>query len=227
MSYDGGVTDSIGQILVLAAGVALSPFPIVGIVLVLATERARSNAPAYLLGWFTGILAVGAIVLAVSNGADAHGSPTGSAWLKIGLGVLLLSVAARKWRSRPAAGEEEPLPGWMRKVEEFDALRSLALGFALSAVNPKTLVLIAGAAATIAESGESTSDQLVSLVVFALLGSIGVLVPLAMFFLMGDRARLRLDAIRHWMAANNTVIVVVICLLIAAKLIGDGITALG
>lgn len=221
------MTDSIGQILVLAVGVALSPFPIVGIVLVLTSDRARSNGPAYLLGWFAGILAVGAIVLAVSNGADAHGSPTGSAWLKIVLGVLLLSVAARKWRGRPQAGEEEALPGWMRKVEDVDVPRSIALGFALAAINPKTLVLIAGAAATIAESGKATGDQLAALAVFALLGSIGVLVPLAMYFLMGDRARAGLDAIRHWMAANNTVIVVVICLLIAAKLIGDGITALG
>lgn len=221
------MTDSIGQILVLAAGVALSPFPIVGIVLVLGSERARANGPAFLAGWFVGILAVGAIVLAVANGADAEGSPKGSGWLKIALGVALLSLAARKWRGRPQAGAEEPLPEWMRKVDDFNAVRALALGFALSAINPKTLVLIAAAATTIAQSGLSTPDQLVSILVFALLGSIGVLVPLGMYFLLGDRARARLESIKHWMAANNTVILMVIYLLIAAKLIGDGISALG
>lgn len=221
------MTDSIGQILVLAAGVALSPFPIVGIVLVLGSERARSNGPAFLAGWFVGILAVGAIVLAIAGGANASANPSGSGWVKIVLGGLLLSLAARKWRDRPRAGDEEPLPGWMRKVDDFNAVRALALGFALSAINPKTLVLIAAAATTISESGISTAEQLQSLIVFALLGSIGVLVPLGMYFLLGDRARTRLDSIKHWMAANNTVILMVIYLLIAAKLIGDGISALG
>lgn len=41
---------------------------------------------------------------------------------------------------------------------------------------------------------------------------------------MGERSKHLLDELRAWMAHNNAAIMAVICLLIAAKLIGDGIS---
>ncbi|MEV0489894.1 GAP family protein [Streptomyces atratus] len=58
-----------GQILSYGVGVALSPFPIVGVVLMPGTPRARSNGPALLLGRVLGLALVGTIVLLVSGGA--------------------------------------------------------------------------------------------------------------------------------------------------------------
>jgi hypothetical protein len=43
--------EAIGQLLPLAVGVAVSPMPIVAVILMLVTPRARSNGPAFLLGW--------------------------------------------------------------------------------------------------------------------------------------------------------------------------------
>jgi hypothetical protein len=40
------VGQAIGQVLPLAVGVALSPVPIIAVVLMLVTERARVNGPA-------------------------------------------------------------------------------------------------------------------------------------------------------------------------------------
>ena len=57
--------EAIGQILTLGVGVALSPLPIIAVVLMLGTPRARSNGPAFLLGWLAGLALVGAIVLLV------------------------------------------------------------------------------------------------------------------------------------------------------------------
>ena len=42
--------EAIGQSLPLAIGVALSPVPIIAVVLMLTTPRARANGPAFLLG---------------------------------------------------------------------------------------------------------------------------------------------------------------------------------
>ncbi len=50
--------------------------------------------------------------------------------------------------------------------------------------------------------------------------------PVAIFFLLGDRAARLLDELKAWMAANNSAIMAVLCLVIAAKLIGDGISGL-
>jgi len=43
---------------------------------------------------------------------------------------------------------------------------------------------------------------------------------------MGDRATEVLSRLRGWMVAENATIMTVICVIIAAKLIGDAITGL-
>ena len=62
---------AIGQILSFGVGVAISPVPIIAVVLILATPKGRTNGPAFLAGWIVGIAALGTIVLLVSNGASA------------------------------------------------------------------------------------------------------------------------------------------------------------
>jgi threonine/homoserine/homoserine lactone efflux protein len=191
----------------------------------LGTTRARTNGPAFLVGWLLGILVVGAVVLVLSGGADASegGEPaTWVSWLKIALGLGLLLVAVRAWRGRPK--EDEPaaeLPSWMQAVDAFTPLRSLGMGAVLSGVNPKNLLLVVGAAAAIAQTGIDTGQQIVALVVFAVIGSLGPGIPVAMYFAMGERATKMLADLKTWLGRNNAAIMAVLCLVIAAKLIGD------
>ena len=58
---------AIGGSLPLAIGIAISPIPIIAVVLMLATPRARANGPAFLAGWLFGLGIVGAIVLALAG----------------------------------------------------------------------------------------------------------------------------------------------------------------
>jgi hypothetical protein len=46
------------------------------------------------------------------------------------------------------------------------------------------------------------------------------------YFAMGTRAAAMLENLKNWMAHNNAVIMSVLMLVIGAKLIGDGISAL-
>lgn len=221
--------EAIGQVLVFAVGVALSPIPIIGVVLMLGTPRARSNGPAFVVGWVAGILAVGGIVLAISSGAGASdgGQPSdGLSAVKIGLGLLLASIAVRQWRGRPKDGEEPERPQWMETIDSFTAPRSAALGVALAAINPKNLVLVVGAATAIAQTGVATGDQVVALLVFCALATFGAGAPVVLYLCLGERSKPTLDALRAWMATNNAAIMAVICLVIGAKLIGDAISGL-
>ena len=224
------MADAIGEILSLGVGVALSPIPIVAVVLMLSTPRARSNGPAFVLGWVIGLAVVGAIVLAVAGGAGANDEAEPATWvdvLKIVLGALLALVAVRQWRGRPRHGAETELPGWMRTIETFTPTRSLAIAAALSGINPKNLLLTVGAAAAIAQTGVSTGQQAIALAVFILVGTLGPGIPVALYFVLGDRARRLLEGLKTWMAASNAAILAVLCLVIGAKLIGDGISGLG
>jgi threonine/homoserine/homoserine lactone efflux protein len=193
----------------------------------LATPRARTNGLAFLAGWVAGLAVAGVVVLLISSGAEASesGAPADWVnWLKIILGVLLLGLALKQWRGRPRAGEEAAMPGWMKAIDTFGAPKAAGLAVVLSAVNPKNLLLVVAAAAAIAQTGVGGGKQAVALAVFVVIGTIGPGAPVAIYFAMGERSKHLLDELRAWMAHNNAAIMAVICLVIAAKLIGDGIS---
>jgi threonine/homoserine/homoserine lactone efflux protein len=100
------------------------------------------------------------------------------------------------------------------------------MGIALSAINPKNLILIVAAAAAISQTGTSAGGQAVALIVFILIASLGVGAPVAIYFLMSDRAEKILSGLHDRMVRDNAAIMAVICVIIGAKLIGDAITAL-
>jgi threonine/homoserine/homoserine lactone efflux protein len=221
--------EAIGQVLPLAVGVALSPVPIIAVVLMLVSRRAKVNGPIFVLGWLVGLAVIGVIVLGIvgPNNTDDSGEPaTWVSWLKIVLGLLLLRVALRQWKARPAEGEEPEMPKWMGAIEEFTPVKAFGAGALLSGLNPKNLLLAVGAAAAIALTGISGPQQAVAYAVFAIIGTVGVATPVVIYFLMGDRAPALLARIRAWMGHNNAVIMTVLCLVIGAKLIGDGIGGL-
>jgi Sap, sulfolipid-1-addressing protein len=221
--------NAIGGSLPLAIGVAISPVPIIAVVLMLTSRRGRANGPAFVLGWLGGLAVVGAIVLCVAGPADAgsSGSPaTWVGWLKIALGVLLLLVAVRQFRGRPASGENAAMPKWMTAVDTIKPPAAFGLAAVLAGVNPKNLLISVGAAAAIAQTGISGGQQALAYAVFALIGTLGVGIPVGIYFALGDRSARILGSLKDWMAKNNAVIMAVLCLVIGAKLIGDAIGGL-
>ncbi len=217
----------IGEILPTAVGVALSPVPIIAVILMLVTPRARVNGPLFVVGWLLGLAVVGAIVMTVAgpaDSADGGAPPTWANILQLVLGVLLLLVALRQFRGRPHGEEEPPVPRWMGAIEGFGPGKAVAAGSLLSALNPKNLLLAVSAAATISQAGLPGGDQAVAYAVFALVGTVGVAAPVVIYFAMGDRAGGILDRLQGWMAHNNAVIMSVLCLAIGAKLIGQAIS---
>jgi hypothetical protein len=220
---------AIGGSLPLAVGIALSPIPIIAVVLMLTSRKARVNGPAFILGWLTGLGIIGVIVLSLAGtgGASKSGSPAAwVSWVKIALGVLLLLVAARQFRSRPHEGEEPQMPKWMASIDKTTPLAALGLAALLSGANPKNLLLAVGGAATIAQTGISGAQQAIAYLIFALIGTLGVGIPVGIYFVMGKRSEKLLAALKDWMSAHNAVIMSVLCLIIAAKLIGDAISSL-
>jgi threonine/homoserine/homoserine lactone efflux protein len=222
------MVQAVGEILPMAVGVAISPVPIVAIVLVLGTPLARTNGPAFAVGWLLGLSAAGAITLMVTSEGSRDGGdqPTWVTALSLVVGLLFVLIAVRTWRSRPRGGDDAGLPSWMHAVDRFTTGKSLAAGLVLSAVNPKNLALTIAAAVSIAAAGVSTGEDLGTLAVFVLLGSVSILAPVAIYFAMGERAVSILGGIKNWLAAHSAAITTVLLLVIGAKLIGDGLGGL-
>jgi len=220
---------AIGNILPFAVVVAISPIPIIAMVLMLATPRARSNGPAFTLGWVAGLAVLGGIVLVLATGNATQDSGEPATWvdvLMLVFGLAFLVLAVRTWQKRPRPGQETQLPKWMDTVDTFTASRSLGSGVVLAAVNPKNLVLTVAAAITIAESDISGGQEALALAVFVLVASLSVFALLAIYFVMGARATEFLGGLKTWLAAHNAAIMTVLLLVLGAKLIGDAISGL-
>jgi threonine/homoserine/homoserine lactone efflux protein len=129
----------IGDLLPLAIGIAISPIPIIAVILMLLSRKATATSTGFLLGWVVGIVLVTVVVLALVGqaGNTAGGEPsTLSSVLKLVLGAALILLAVRQWQGRPKEGETAAMPKWMDAIESFTFVRALLLGFGLSAINP-------------------------------------------------------------------------------------------
>lgn len=223
------MADALGDVLPLGVGVALSPIPIIAVVLMLVGRRARVNGPMFVLGWLVGLAVVGVIVLGIAGPSDASDDGDPATWvgvLKLLLGTLLLLVAARQWKARPGDGDETAMPRWMDAIDELTPGKALGTGALLSGLNPKNLLLAVAAGAAIAQTGIAGGEQAVVYAEFALIATTGVAVPVVISFALGDRAPGVLDRLKTSMARHNAAIMATLCLVIGVKLIGDGIAGL-
>lgn len=221
---------TIGDVLPAAVGVALSPLPIVAVILMLFTRRARVNSVAFLAGWVIALAVIGGLALALLGGtgvAEDDGAPsTTTGVVKAVLAALLLAGAVHNWRTRPRAGEEPPTPRWMAAIDELRPGGALGLAALLAGPNPKNLALNLAAVSTIAAAGLSSGEQVGVFAVFVVLASVTVAVPVVGYVVAGDRADAALASAKDWLLANNQVVMAVLLVVFAAKLGGDALAIL-
>ena len=217
---------AIGDTLTLALGIAISPIPIIAVILMLLSPKARVTSVGFLLGWVLGVVvAVTAFTLLSSllpeESTDASQPVRGTIQLLLGVGLLVL--AAAQWRKRPKDGAEPVLPKWMQAIDTITFPKALGLGFLLSAVNPKNLLLAASAGVTIGSAGLDAGSTVVVIAIFTLIAASTVLVPVVGYLIAAEKLRGPLDALRGWLAKENAVIMAVLLLVIGVAIIGKGI----
>ncbi|GID91178.1 GAP family protein [Amorphoplanes digitatis] len=216
----------LGDELGFAAGVMISPLPIIAMILILATPRGRMSGLVFAAGWLVGLSALGAITLVLSGGAGASGNGQPADWvgvLKLVIGLLLLLLGLQQWRHRPRDASQAELPKWMAAIDRFTPVKILGLSLVLSAANAKNAGLTIAAAAAISSSGIPTDQQIAVLTMFVLIGSLGILIPLVVFLIAGERARNTLSSWKNWAALHNAAIMTVLFVVLGMKLLGDGI----
>ena len=219
----------VSEVLPFAVGVAIVPIPVVAVILMLFSRRARVNGPLFLLGWVAGLTVAFGAVYALSDAGDVATDSTASdsvSWGTLVLGVLLLLMAVRSWQKRPAPGVTPPLPKWMAGMDAIAPGKALGLGVVLSAANPKNLILVIGAATGLAQLGLSTGDAVVALIVFVVIGSLSVVGPVAYYFAGGENATRTLDELKGWLATNNAAVMAVLFLVFGAVLVSNGLAPL-
>ncbi|WP_313815473.1 GAP family protein [Citricoccus sp.] len=215
----------IGEILPLALGIAVSPIPIIAVILMLMSPRARSTAVGFLTGWLGGIIVAATVFTLLSSflpeGDDGARPIRGI--IHLALGVLLLFVAARQWKSRPKNDEQPDLPKWMQAVDSMAFGKALGLAVLLVAVNPKNLVMSASAGLAIGSAGTAPGVSAAVVVIFTVLAGATVWVPVVGFLLASERLRAPLEKLRIWLVQQNSTIMSILLLVLAVNAIGKGL----
>ena len=219
--------DAIGATLGYAVGIAVSPIPIAAVILMLFSARARSNSVSFMVAWIAGIAAVTAVVVAIPGlDTDDSAPSTTSGWVKLVLGVLLLAVGVRQWRARPGPDDEPAVPGWMARIDELRPGAAFGLGFLLSALNPKNLLLAVAAGASLGALPLSTGETVAAVAVFTVIAALTVAVPVVAYLIAGARLDPTLDHTKAWLIDNNTAVMAVLLLVFGVSLLGDGLQIL-
>jgi len=212
----------IGDVLPLAIGIAISPIPIIAAILMLFSPRATSTSTGFLLGWILGIVVATAVFTALAGTLKAGGEPSAVAsWIKIGLGVLLLLVGIRQWRGR---GGQHDAPKWMAAIDDFTFPKALGLGFLLSGVNPKNLIIAAGAGLIIGSGGMGGGGDAAAIALFTVIASSTVAIPVLAHLVTAERMTRPLESLRKWLQDNNATVMATMILVIGVVLVGKGVS---
>jgi hypothetical protein len=220
---------AIGDILGLAVGIALSPVQVIAAIAILFTPRARTNGPAFAIGWTLSLFAVSVLLVALFGAADVSSDEDSSDVLnalKVLVGLLFVAGAAQQWSKYRKSGDEPELPAWMGALDTFTPVRAFGLGALSAAANPKVLALTFSAAVTIGQAGLGRADEWVAIAVFVGVSSVSVIAPVVYYMAARESATDALSHLRDWLTVHQAAVIAVVFLVIGAVVLGQGLAGL-
>jgi hypothetical protein len=207
-----------------ALGVAASPLPVIAVILVLFSSRARVAGPAFLAGALVGVVAVGTAVYLLSGyGYLAEGGGTGAVAqvVRIVLGVALIAAAYLHFVRHRRSNGVHAMPRWMASADRWSPVKAAVLALLMYGVDPKNLTLCAAAARELADS--STLVAMVALSLFAVIACLPVAVPVVLYLVGGVRAAARLDQLKGWLSRHHLLVMAGLLLVFGVLLISHGV----
>ena len=203
-----------------AIGVALSPAPIIELILVLFSRRRTVNSVTFIVTlWIMTALALALGVVGGRAAGGDGGQPSAAvSWVFAVLGIVLLLLGITNWRNRADTSE----PAIFATVSGMGPGAVAFLAFGAVAVNPKNLVLLLAAGQSI---GAASSPWLVGLG-FVVVATLPYWLAVGYALLGGQGANDRLDRMRAWLVARNRMIMGIICTLLGLVLVAKGVTAI-
>lgn len=214
-----------GEALLLALGVALSPLPLLAILL-LSGNRPRVTATAFWLAWVGGVAGATIVcVLAVelSDVTDSQPVWLAVAELLVGSAFLILGGRIALRGGRAFGGDPQ---AWIGALDRSGPFQAAGLALLLSCANPKNLALILGAAVLMVEATGGGRELTVSAGAFVVVAASGVSLPLAAHSVFPERLEPHLLGLRRTLARRGRVLVMLLGFGIGALFVAEGIRAL-
>jgi hypothetical protein len=211
----------VADLVLLGLGIALQPFRLSAFILILSSKDGTRKGAGFIAGWLACLVLVIAGVVLITHGRPVHlRTIPGTAVLigKLALGIALIVIAAvqARRRSRPRV-----LAMVLARLDTMSPGRAAVLAAILQ---PWTLVA-AGAVAA-AQARLSDVDDYLALASFCLLAT-SSFAGLELYSVLAPAAAsTRLAALRAWLDAHGSQVIVVVCLVLGLWLTGESIHSL-
>ncbi len=223
---------ALGEALPLALSAAFYPPALLVLLLLLTGSHPRRLVLAYFAGAAILTAGAGLIALAVFQGASltTQDSPTASGWAYIALGLLLLTLGVWAWKRRarePAepAPNAEASPGrisrWSHRATTSQKW-AFALGLAMFLPSPLYLLAIKD----IADSGDSSSSNVLAVAICAVAVLLLVEIPLIALFIRPGGVAAGIERFQSWLKRNGWTLAAVLAVAGGIYAIVKGVQAL-
>lgn len=218
------VFETLSTTLPLAFGIAAAPWAIITLMILLLTPRAVSNAYAFLLGWFAGLIVLGIVVMNSPGLINDAGEPSRlMGWIRLCMGIVFFITSLFLIKNIPKRKDQQTMPKWIEKVDAFGFFHASGLGLFHSTLNLKNSSMLVVGAASIGRQGLSSSQELVALLLFCLIASIGVLIPHAIFLLFRKNTELIFEKIKVGILKNRVLVLLLILIIFGGISLYKGI----
>jgi Sap, sulfolipid-1-addressing protein len=220
------------QALPLALSAALYPPALLVLLALLTGTHPRRLVLAYFAGAAILTIGAGLIVLALltQTGATTQESSTASGWLYIAVGVLLLALSRWAWRrkarepteTRDRSGASRGrIAEWSRRAT---ASQKWAFVLGLVMFLPSPLYLMA--VKEIADSGDSSSSNVLAVLICSVAVMLFVEIPLVALFVRPGGVAAGIERFHGWLRRNGWSFAAGLALIAGVSAIVQGINAL-
>ncbi len=214
------------QVVTLALGAAASPLPVVAVLIILITKRARPGSLILAASWVVGnALLIGITIIFAGSIPEPRGGTDlwweGAFTLLLGIGLVVMGIHSR--RGRRFGPKPESPPTWVNSVDHLSPAGAGLVAFSNATTSPKNLALAIAAGRTISRSGLSASGMTSAAVLYVIVASLSVVVPVIMYFVGGDKSVTLLKRWRDSVTANAAAVMEITLLVLGIGLSVKGL----
>jgi hypothetical protein len=212
------------QLTTLALGAAASPLPVVAVLIILITRRARLGSIVLAASWVLGNIIAIAVAVIFAGKLHMPSSGTDLWWeglvtLLLGIGLVVSGYLSR--RGRRMTDDPRP-PAWVKSVDDLSPTGAGLVALSNATTSPKNLALAITAGSFIVRADIPIAGIVAASAYYVLIASLSILIPVVLYFLGGQRA---VAILRSWRdkVTDNAAAVMEISLFV----LGIGLSAKG